>query len=722
MSADTDGLDILLISVHGLIRGHETELGRDADTGGQVRYVLELAQALSEQDGVDRVELLTRQILDIRVDPEYSEPREQIAERAWIVRLPCGPSRYVRKESLWPYLDDLVDQTLQYLRHRGRLPDVIHSHYADAGYVGRQLAAFLNRPLVHTGHSLGRVKRQRLLDKGLDEATIESRYHIGRRIDEEERTLAAADLVVASTRQEVEEQYGRYERHRRSRMVVISPGVDLSSFRPPRRGDPKPAIALELARFLRDPRKPMVLAVQRPDERKNLKTLIGAFAGHSRLRERANLVLLIGSRDDVDDADRGQRKVLEGMLKAIDRHDLYGSVAYPKRHASEDVPELYRLAARLHGVFVNPALTEPFGLTLIEAAASGLPVIAPDDGGPKEILENCGHGEIVNTLDADAMAAALDRILSDPRRWRTLSRAGQRAARDHYSWRGHAERYLKSVHLMQARRARTAATSAPAVKLASVDRLMVVDIDHTLLGDRQALEQLLERLRARREVVAFGIATGRVLPSAMRVLKEWGVPTPDVLITAVGTEIHYTTGGLIPDLGWQHRIDHRWRPDRVRELLADLPGLKPQPKSQQRRFKVSYFIDPDAAPSVAKMRARLREAGVAATVISSHDAYLDVLPVRASKGRAVLYLASRWGLDTERILVAGDSGNDADMLRSGARAVVVGNHEPELDSLGRADDVYMADGHHAWGVLEGIEHWQFFETERRPIEAEEEDR
>jgi len=703
------GLDILLISVHGLIRGEEPELGRDADTGGQVRYVLELARALSDQPGVDRVELLTRQILDVRVGSEYAEPREQIAERAWIVRLPCGPSRYIRKESLWPHLDDLVDQTLQYLRQRGRLPDVIHSHYADAGYVGRRLAALLDRPLVHTGHSLGRVKRQRLLEKGLDEATIEERYHIGRRIDEEEQTLAAADLIVASTRQEIEEQYGLYARHRRSRMVVISPGVDLSSFRPPRRGEPRPPVADNLARFLREPNRPMVLAVQRPDERKNLRTLIEAFAGHAELRRRANLVLLVGNRDDIADADRGQRKVLEGMLKAIDRHDLYGSVAYPKHHAAEDVPELYRLAARLRGVFVNPALTEPFGLTLIEAAASGLPVVAPDDGGPKEILENCRHGEVVDTLDREAMAAAIHRILADRRRWRTLARAGIRGAHDYYSWRGHAQRYLKNVRRTLARRSRSAEPGV-AVKLATVERLMVVDIDHTLLGDRAALERLLELLRERRGEVAFGIATGRVLPSAMRVLKEWGVPTPGVLITAVGTEIHYTTGGLIEDLGWQHTIDHRWQPERVRELLADVPGLKPQPKRQQRRFKVSYFIDPEVAPSAAKLRARLREAGVAATVISSHDAYLDVLPSRASKGRAVLYLARRWGLDTERILVAGDSGNDADMLRSGARAVVVGNHSPELEGLGRAEEVYMAEGHHAWGVLEGIEHWQFFET------------
>ena len=70
------------------------------------------------------------------------------------------------------------------------------------------------------------------------------------------------------------------------------------------------------------------------------------------------------------------------------------------------MPELYRLAARRRGVFVNPALTEPFGLTLVEAAASGLPVVSTADGGPRDILDACGHGELVDATDPDAIAEA----------------------------------------------------------------------------------------------------------------------------------------------------------------------------------------------------------------------------------------------------------------------------------------------------------------------------
>ena len=407
------GLDIVLISVHGLIRGTDPELGRDADTGGQIQYVLDLARALSEHPEVGRVELMTRQILSVNVGYQYGEHLEQIADRAWIVRLPCGPHRYLRKEALWPYLPQFVDHALQHFRQRRRVPDVIHSHYADAGLVGVRLAKLLDTVLVHTGHSLGRSKKQRLLDKGTPEETIEKRYRMSRRIAAEDSVLAAADLVIASTGQEVDEQWGQYPEHPKSQMVVIPPGVDLDRFSPPRRGERRTAVEDELERFLRRPDKPLILALQRPDERKNLATLIRAYAGSDELREAANLALVIGTRDDISKLPAAQRRVLTEMLLLVDRFDLYGSVAYPKSHRPDDVPDLYRAAAKRRGVFVNPALTEPFGLTLLEAAASGLPVVATADGGPTAIVEACANGLLVDALDSDGIAAALLDVVRD---------------------------------------------------------------------------------------------------------------------------------------------------------------------------------------------------------------------------------------------------------------------------------------------------------------------
>jgi len=706
--ADGEGLYIALISLHGLIRGEDLELGRDADTGGQVQYVLDLARALADHLEVSRVELMTRQILSTNVDHQYGEHLEQIADRAWIVRLPFGPHRYLYKESLWPYLPQFVDNALVHFREIGRVPDVIHSHYADAGVAGVRLTRLITAPLVHTGHSLGRVKQQRLLDRGLSEEVIEERYHIARRIEGEERVLKHADLIIASTQQEVEEQYGLYPVDARNRMAVISPGVDLGRFRPPRRGE-RFEVAKAIDRFLEQPKKPMILAVQRPDERKNLETLIRAYGESDPLRELANLVLLIGTRDDIDKAPKGQRKVIQQMLRLIDRYDLYGSVAYPKQHSSEDVAEVYRLAAARHGVFVNPALTEPFGLTLIEAAASGLPIVATNDGGPQEIVRICNNGVLIDPLDAEALANSLFKVLSDRGEWRRLSRAGIRGADRHFSWKGHVAQYLKRLKTLRRRRRKPAA--GPFARMALADRLLVCDIDNTLIGDREALAELLAWLDAHRDRVAFGVATGRVLERTLTVLEEWNVPRPDVLITAVGSEIHYGRPDLVADRNWKRTIDYRWDPVSLRECLAEVPGIRLQPKRDQREFKLSYFVDPLHWPGARELRRRFKERNVAASLIYSHHEFLDLLPVRASKGRAIQYLARRWGFEMDEVLVAGDSGNDADMLRSGALGVVVRNHSSELRYLRGRDRICFTEWPYAHGILEGIDRHGFIPEE-----------
>jgi sucrose-phosphate synthase len=701
---DSEGLYVALLSVHGLIRGEDPELGRDPDTGGQVQYVLDLARTLAEHPDVSRVELMTRQVLSTNVDHHYGEHLEQIGDRAWIVRLPFGPHRYLRKESLWPYLPQFVDHALVHFREIGRVPHVLHSHYADAGEVGVRLARLLEIPLVHTGHSLGRVKLQRLLDKGLSHEVIEQRYRIGRRIEAEDRILEHADLIIASTIQEVEEQYGMYSVGTSPHIEVIAPGVDLGRFRPPKRGE-RFSVAPKIDRFLERPKKPMILALQRPDERKNLDTLIRAYGESDALRETANLVLLIGTRERIDDLPKEQRTALQQMLLLIDRHDLYGSVAYPKKHTSDDVPEFYRLAAARRGVFVNPALTEPFGLTLIEAAASGLPIVATNDGGPQEIVRLCNNGVLIDPLDAQGLARSLLDVMSDRTRWRRRARSGIRGADRHFSWRGHVGQYLKLLKPMLRRR-RPAAV-IPGTRMALADRLLVCDIDNTLIGDREALAELLAWLGARRDRIAFGVATGRVLDRTLTVLKKWGVPAPDVLITAVGSEIHYGRHDLMEDASWQREIDYRWDSALLRECLAEVPGLRLQPARDQREFKLSYFVDPEIWPGTREVRRRIKEHGLAASVIFSHQEFLDLLPIRASKGRAILHLARRWGFEMDHILVAGDSGNDADMLRSGALGVVVKNHSAELRYLRGRDRICFAETSFARGILEGIDHHAF---------------
>ena len=101
---------MLHLHLHGLFRSRDLELGRDADTGGQTLYVLELARGLAARPEVDRVEVVTRLIQDRRVSLDYARSEESIGPGASILRFPFGPRRYLRKEQLWPYLDDLADQ------------------------------------------------------------------------------------------------------------------------------------------------------------------------------------------------------------------------------------------------------------------------------------------------------------------------------------------------------------------------------------------------------------------------------------------------------------------------------------------------------------------------------------------------------------------------------------------------------------------------------------
>ncbi|XP_062183530.1 probable sucrose-phosphate synthase 5 [Phragmites australis] len=518
-SKDGRNLYIVLVSIHGLVRGENMELGRDSDTGGQVKYVVELARALAATAGVHRVDLLTRQISCPDVDWTYGEPVEMITQPsdadagsgggggsgAYIVRLPCGPrDKYLPKESLWPHIPEFVDRALAHVTNVARAlgeqlgapgagdsgsaatqpvwPYVIHGHYADAAEVATHLASALNVPMVMTGHSLGRNKLEQLLKLGrMPRAEIQGTYKIARRIEAEETGLDAAEMVVTSTKQEIEEQWGLYHgfdpkverklrvRRRRGvsclgrympRMVVIPPGMDFSyvDAQDLAEGDgdlqalisrdkakkPLPPIWSEVLRFFTNPHKPMILALSRPDPKKNVTTLLKAYGESRHLRELANLTLILGNRDDIEEMSGGASTVLTAVLKLIDRYDLYGQVAYPKHHRQTDVPHIYRLAAKMKGVFINPALVEPFGLTLIEAAAYGLPVVATKNGGPVDIIKALHNGLLVDPHDAPAITDALLSLLADKARWLECRRNGLRNIH-RFSWPHHCRLYLSHV-------------------------------------------------------------------------------------------------------------------------------------------------------------------------------------------------------------------------------------------------------------------------------------
>jgi sucrose-phosphate synthase len=714
--ADTDSplLYPLLISIHGLIRGANLELGRDADTGGQTKYVVDLARALSESDRVERVDLVTRRVIAAEVDADYGRPVEALGKDAAIVRIDAGPNAYIPKEQLWDYLDVFTDNLLDWLNHQSRQPDVIHAHYADAGYVGVRLSHITGIPLVFTGHSLGRDKRLRLLAAGLQREEIERRYNISRRIEAEEEALANASLVVTSTHNEVEDQYELYDFYSPDSMAVIPPGTDLKLFYPHPTGGRDYPFARNLGHFLKQPDKPFILLLSRPDKRKNIPTVIDAYGESPELQEAANLVIVAGNRDDIREMDSGAQEVLKELLLMVDAHDLYGKVAIPKHHKAQEVPEIYRLAASLGGVFINPALTEPFGLTLLEAAASGLPVVATENGGPVDIIGNCHNGLLVDPLDRQAISSALLRLLSDGEQWRAFADNGVRNVRRHYSWRAHAGTYLDHVRPLLGQPRMLPVTPSSRRPMLYHDRAIFTDLDQSLLGDPKSLKDFVELVRANRSCATFGIATGRRLDSALGVMRKFNIPLPDVLLNSLGTEIYYAPQ-LTADSAWSVHVDYHWNPQGVRRVLDQLPGLIPQTKGEQSRFKVSYHYDPTIAPSIEEINALLRHEELSVTVIHAFGQFLDIIPVRASKGLALRYFAHKWDIPLEHILVAGGSGADEDMIRGNTLAVVVANrHHEELSGLVDLDRVYFARRPHAAGILEAIEHYNFFRSCREP--------
>ncbi|WP_016951997.1 HAD-IIB family hydrolase [Anabaena sp. PCC 7108] len=715
------GLYILLVSVHGLIRGNNLELGRDADTGGQTKYVVELACTLAKNPEVERVDLVTRLVNDPKVSSDYAQPIEILSDKAQIIRLACGPRRYLRKEVLWPHLDTFADELLRHIRKVGKIPNVIHTHYADAGYVGCRVAGWLGTPLVHTGHSLGRVKQQRLLEQGTKQETIEDHFHISTRIEAEETTLGSAALVIASTHQEVEQQYSIYDHYQPQRMVVIPPGVTLERFYPAADNWQQPPIQKELERFLKEPQKPIIMAISRPAIRKNVSSLIKAYGEDPELRNLANLVIILGKREDIMTMESGPRQVFIEILQLIDRYDLYGHIAYPKHHNADDVPDLYRLSAQTRGVFINPALTEPFGLTLIEASACGVPIIATADGGPRDILSACKNGLLIDPLNIQEIQDALRTALTDTEKWQRWSSNGLVNVCKHFSWDSHVEQYLEQVHLFPQRRVQSLLSplsASPATDhpdwnipernhLPIADRFLVCEIDNTLLGDEEALQQLIARIENEGNTTGVGIATGRSLKSTLSMLEKWRFPMPDLLITSAGTEIYYGPQ-VVLDTSWQKHIGYNWKSNIIHEAMKDIPGVELQPQEAQGKFKISYFVDEEKSPSFREIIRHLRRHQLPVKGIYSRNMYLDLVPIRASKGDAIRYAALKWGLPVQRFLVAGASGNDESMLAGNTLAVVVGNYSQEIEKLRGCPQIYFAQGHYAWGILEALDYYDFF--------------
>ena len=704
------GLRLLHLNLHGLIRSHDLELGRDSDTGGQTLYVLELVKGLAARPEVEKVELITRLISDRRVSFDYSNPVEKISSCAEIIRIPFGPKRYLRKELLWPYLDDLADQIVQRLQKENRFPDWIHAHYADAGYVGALVSRRLRLPLVFTGHSLGREKLRRLLAAGIDHDQIEQTYSISKRIDAEELALAHSNLLITSTKQESDEQYSRYGRFSSENVEVIPPGVDLNRFHSvdTSQNDEEKELNKLFKPFLRDINLPPLLAISRAVRRKNIPALIETYGRSSILQQRHNLILILGCREDSRQLEKQQREVFQQVFELVDKYNLYGKVAYPKQHKREQIPSIYRWVANRRGLFVNPALTEPFGLTLLEAAASGLPMVTTDDGGPRDILSRCENGLLVDVTDLEAFRDGLEIAGSNSSLWKTWSNNGVEGVSRHFSWDAHVCNYIA---LMQKRLKFLAPrhwTIGNIKKTTPIgQKLIFFDLDN-YLEQSKCLSKLREKLKNQslNSDIQLGILTGRSIKAARYRYAETQLPKPAVWVCQAGTEIYYSDENQ-SDIFWQDSITVDWNRKGVEKVLFDLKDyLELQSFEHQAPYKVSYLLKEPSEAILPLVRKRLRQAGLAASPHLKCHWYLDVVPLRASRSEAIRYLALRWGLSLEKVLVVASQQGDAELVRGLTTSVIPFDHDASLDGLRSQQRVFFSDAQDS--VLDGLKHFRFF--------------
>jgi len=486
--------NLVIFSPHGWF-GQDNVLGRP-DTGGQVVYILDQVRALErdmhqrlQAQGVDvppQILVVTRLIPES--DGTKSDQRiEPIAgtTNARILRVPFRDEdgrivpHWISRFSIWPWLERFSFETERELSAElGCRPDLVIGNYSDGNIVATMIARRLGVTQCNIAHALEKTKYPQA-DLRWEETDDE--YHFSAQLTADLIAMNAADFIVTSTYQEIAgrpDGVGQYESYGAFTMPglyrvnngidvfdpkfnIISPGVDADIFfshrdEARRLSDLRPAIEERLfgreagegvRGVLADPDKPPIFTMARLDRIKNLTGLVEWFARCPALRERANLVVVGGYVELRRSTDSEEKEQIRRMHELFDEHGLDGEVRWLEQ--CRDKPfngEVYRTIADRRGVFVQPALFEAFGLTVIEAMSTGLPTFATRFGGPLEIVEDGVSGFHIDPHDGEEAAQVIDRFLEacerDPTQWDALSQGALRRVEERYTWERYAERVM----------------------------------------------------------------------------------------------------------------------------------------------------------------------------------------------------------------------------------------------------------------------------------------
>ncbi|MBS3765739.1 glycosyltransferase [Candidatus Bipolaricaulota bacterium] len=438
------------------------------DFGGQLVYVKETALALAELG--HRVDIVTRQFNDPDW-PEFSERIDRYPESndVRIVRIPCGPDEFLPKEQLWPHLGtDWLDGIIDFYESEGELPDVATTHYGDGGLVGALLKEETGIPYTFTGHSLGAQKMDRFNANRDNLEELDERFNFTRRIFAERVAMEGADRVITSTSQERYNQYdhpaysGAVSVENDDKFTVIPPGVNRKVFNEEKGAEGERVarrIESALARDVSSERSglPLVICSSRLDRKKNHLGLVKAFAQSEKLRESANLAIVVRAADNPlkerDSYEGEAKEILDEIASILEEKDLWEAVTSFPLENQQELAAAYRWSSDRKSVFALTALYEPFGLAPLEAMSCGLPAVVTNRGGPTESMVDSDTGEefgvLVDPEDPEGIARGLLRLLDSEESWERFRQAGKARVLARYTWEETAKGYLKALKDIQ---------------------------------------------------------------------------------------------------------------------------------------------------------------------------------------------------------------------------------------------------------------------------------
>lgn len=485
--------NIVIFSPHGYF-GQSDVLGMP-DTGGQVVYILDQVKALEEelllrikQQGLNvkpQILVVTRLIPDAK-GTKCNQELEPIIGTKYsnILRVPFRTDggilhQWVSRFDIYPYLERFTHEaTAKILEHMGYKPDLVIGNYSDGNLVASLVAAKLGITQGTVAHALEKTKYE---DSDIKWKQFEQKYHFSCQFTADLIAMNAADFVITSTYQEIagsKTKPGQYESHMAftmpglcrvvsginvfdSKFNIASPGADETVYFPNALKQKRltafhPEIEellyskednSEHIGFLADRNKPIIFSMARLDTVKNITGLTEWYGKNKRLRNLVNLVVVAGFFDPSKSKDREEISEIKKMHLLIEKYQLKGQIrwiaAQTDRHRNG---ELYRCVADTKGAFVQPALYEAFGLTVIEAMNCGLPTFATNQGGPAEIIVDGISGFHIDPNNGDEssnkIANFFEKCKSDATYWTTISTGGLKRIYECYTWKIYAKKVL----------------------------------------------------------------------------------------------------------------------------------------------------------------------------------------------------------------------------------------------------------------------------------------